>query len=173
MTAFAIAEVAIRQLQARYVDAIWRKDYGAFANCHTVDCEWRIGGKVLKGRDEVVGNIKRLEAFFRKSLLTLRTPILEVGNGFATGRTYLTEQGLLHDGNPYMPIGISFDRFVDQGDQWRIAWSFFQTHYVGPPDLSGTFIDNPDYGAPPVMPPADAVPVVSSPSSKLSGVKAT
>ena len=33
MTEFVIAESGIRQLHARYIDAVWRKDADAFANC--------------------------------------------------------------------------------------------------------------------------------------------
>ena len=172
MTGFLAAENAIRQLQARYVDAIWRKDYPSLENCFTADAEWRLGGKVLRGRAEISGNQKRLEAHFRCELLTLGTPLLDVGDGTAFGRTYAYEHGVLADGKPLLAIGISFDRFVDQGDQWRFAWSAFQTHYFGPPDFSGTFIDNPDYGPHPAMPPRDAIPAATSPTSKMSGVTA-
>lgn len=170
MTAFIVAESAIRQLQARYADAVWRKDYAAFGDCHTDGCEWRVGGKVLRGRSEIVANLKRLESYFSRSLMTFRTPIPTVENGTAFGRTYVTEQDVLTDGRAVTPIAASFDRFVDQGDQWRISWSFFQMHYYGPPDYSGTFIDNPDYGPHPAMPPMDAVPTAASPSSKISGM---
>ncbi len=171
MTAeFHIIESAIRQLQSRYVDALWRKDYDALGNCFTENAEWRLGGKVLRGRAEIVANQKRLEAHFRCELLTMGTPLLEVGDGTAFGRTYFSEQGVLADGRAITPLCTSFDRFVDQGDQWRIAWSLCQTHCIGPPDFSGTFIDNRDYGPHPAMPPPDAIPSASSPTSKLSGV---
>ena len=50
-----------------------------------------------------------------------------------------------------------FEHFVDEGDAWRFKWRLFQTHYVGPPDMTGTWFDVPDYGAPPAMPPLDEV----------------
>ena len=155
MTDFLVAESAIRQLHARYSDAVWRKDYDSFGDCFTEDAEWRISGMVLRGRVEIVDTIKQFMSRFRRVLVTLRTPILEVGNGTASGRTYLTEQSVFNDGRPYGPIGIYYERFVDQGDRWRFCWRLFQTHYSGPPDLSGTLFDNPDYGAPPAMPPLD------------------
>ncbi len=153
---FVIAESSIRQLHARYADAVWRKDYDAFGNCFTEDAEWRISGMVLHGRDEIVWNLKRLMPNFRRILMTFRTPILEVENGTATGRTYTTEQSSFVDGRPGSTIGIYYERFVNQGDQWRFNWRLFQLHYMGPEDLSGAFFDNPDFGAPPKMPGRDA-----------------
>ena len=57
MTDFAATEAAIRQLHARYVDAVWRKDYVAFGDCFTTDAEWRIAGMVLHGRAEIVATL--------------------------------------------------------------------------------------------------------------------
>jgi hypothetical protein len=156
MTDFLVAESGIRQLHACYTDAVWRKDYEAFGDCFTEDAEWRISGMILRGRLEIVDTIKQFMSRFRRVLVTLRTPILEIGNGTASGRTYLSEQSVLSDGRPYGPLGIYYERFVDQGDRWRFSWRLFQTNYSGPPDMSGTLFDNPDYGAPPAMPPLDA-----------------
>ena len=80
MTDFIVAESAIRQLHARYTDAVWRKDYDAFGDCFTEDAEWRISGMVLRGRVEIVNTIKQLLPKFRRVIFTLRTPILEVGD---------------------------------------------------------------------------------------------
>ncbi len=154
---FAAVECAIRQLQARYIDAVWRFDYVSFADCFAEDCEWRIDGVVLKGRDHIVEfNRKLFRAQFRKLLLTLRTPVLEVGDGKASGRTYFSAHNLLADGRAFAPSGVYYEHFVDQGDRWRFQWRLFETLYAGPPDLSGEWFDQPDYGAPPNMPPLDA-----------------
>lgn len=153
---FVIAEAAIRQLHARYTDAVWRKDYEAFGDCFTLDCEWRIGGVVVRGRTAIVAHMQSVLPQFRAVLVTFRTPILEVGKGTATGRTYMTEQAVFKDGRAFGPIGTYYERFVDQGDRWRFAWRLFQTQYAGPPDLSGPFFENPDFGPPPAMPALDA-----------------
>ena len=156
MSDFTATECAIRQLHARYTDAVWRRDYDAFADCFTEDAQWRISGMVLDGRVEIVWNLKRLLPRFRRVLMTFRTPILSVADGAATGRTYVTEQSVLLDGTPAMTIGIYYERFVDQGDRWRCSWRLFQLHYMGAEDLSGPFFDNPDFGTPPDMPDLDA-----------------
>lgn len=156
MTDFIVAEAGIRQLHARYIDAVFRKDYPAFGDCFTEDAEWRIAGMVLRGRPEITGLLERLMDNFHRVLMTFRTPILEVGDGVATGRTYVTEQNAFKTGRPGSTIGAYYERFVDQGDRWRFSWRIFQLQYMGPPDLTGSFFEQPDYGPPPAMPPLDA-----------------
>src|SRR5579864_2964546 len=104
---FAIAECAIRQLNAHYLDAVWRQDMKAFGDCFTEDCRWTIGGAIIRGRDAIVEYNERLfRTKFRKLFVTLRTPILTVGDGTAFGRTYMSAQNILIDGTPYAPWGM-------------------------------------------------------------------
>ncbi len=159
MTDFLEAESGIRQLHARYADAVWRKDADAFGDCFAEDCEWRIFGQVVRGRAEVLAFIGEVFGRLSRILITLRPPVLEVGDGVASARVYFTEQSVRPNGQPLALIGTDFERLVQQGDRWRFAWRHFQCHYYGPPDFTGSYFDNPDYGAPPGMPPPDAVPV--------------
>jgi hypothetical protein len=169
MTDFVVAESGIRQLQARYVDAVWRKDYAAFGECFSEDCEWRISAKIIRGRAEAVAFIQSMMVKTRRLLITLRTPILEVGDGVASGRTYFTAQNALTDGTGFTPMGMYYERFAEQDGRWRFTWRLFQTHYSGPPDLTGTFYENPDYGSPPAMPPRDEM---TEPSAFAASLKA-
>ena len=159
MSDFVVAECMIRQLHAHYVDAVWRKDIEAFGDCFTQDCEWRIAGKVMRGRGEIVSFMSQVFPLFNRILLTMRTPCLEVGDGVASARTYFTENSQMTDGTPLAAIGSYYERFVDQGDRWRFSWRVFRTEYAGPPDFTGPFYENPDYGPPPAMPPMDAIPI--------------
>jgi uncharacterized protein (TIGR02246 family) len=156
MSEYLMAEAGIRQLHARYADAVFRKDYVAFADCFTEDAEWRLGGYVLRGRDEAVAFLADRIANSHWVLMTFRTPILEIGTGTATGRTYVTEQNVYKNAPPSHTVATYFERFAEQGGVWRRSWAFFQLHYMGREDFSGTFFVQPDYGAPPAMPPADA-----------------
>jgi uncharacterized protein (TIGR02246 family) len=155
MTDFVVAESQIRQLHARYTDAVWRQDFEAFADCFTVDGEWRISGMLFRGRGEIKDAIERILGNFRRVLITFRTPIIEVGDRSATGRTDIDEKCAWKNGNTNISIGRYYERFVEDGDRWRFAWRLFQLHYRGAPDLTGTFFDNPDFGAPPGMPGLD------------------
>jgi ketosteroid isomerase-like protein len=157
MTELHIADAAIRQLHARYTDAVYRKDLAAFGDCFAEDAEWRITGLVLRGRKNIVDFMAAAFPKYRFILMNFRTPVLDVGNGTATGRTYVSEQSVMADGRPFGPIGIYYERFVDQGDRWRFSWRLFLTAYSGPPDLTGSYFENPDFGAPPAMPALDQV----------------
>jgi uncharacterized protein (TIGR02246 family) len=159
MTELHIAECHIRQLHARYCDAVWRQDIDAFVDCFAEDCEWRIAGHVVTGREQVRGFMSSVFPLFRRILLTKRTPIIEVtGEAEATARTYFTENSVKADGVPLFAIGTYYERCIDEGDRWRFAWRAFFTEYAGPVDQTGPFFDNPDYGPPPAMPPAEVLP---------------
>ena len=79
----------------------------------------------------------------------------------ASSRTYVTEQNAFKDGRPGHSVATYFERFVEQDGVWRRAFAFFQLHYMGSADLTGTFFQQPDFGPPPAMPPADAQTVTS------------
>jgi hypothetical protein len=151
----SIAE-SIRDLHARYSDAVWRKDYAAFGACFTRDAEWRIGGLELRGRPHITQSIEAILGNFRKVLITFQSPILGAVEGILCARTYITEQVARTDGTANISIGRYYERFAHEDGRWLFAWRLFQRHYSGPPDLSGTYFDWDDYGAPPGMPPLDA-----------------
>ena len=155
MSDLATAEAKIRQLHARYADALWRKDLATFLDCFAPNAEWRVGGRVMRGQAEIEANIVRLFPLCHRMLMTFRTPILELGDDVASARTFVTEDNAYVDGRPGHVVGIYFERFAKYRDRWRFTWRFFQTQYMGPPDLSGRFFDNPDFGPPPAMPPTD------------------
>ncbi|MCJ2181010.1 nuclear transport factor 2 family protein [Novosphingobium album (ex Hu et al. 2023)] len=165
MIEFLAAEAGIRQLHARYTDAVWRKDVAAFGDCFALDAEWRLSGVVISGRGNISAFMAAAFEKYRRILLTFRNPVVSLtGSGQATARTYVSEQSVLADGTAYGPIGTYYERLVEEAGIWRFAWRLFLTEYIGPPDLSGTFFDNPDFGPPPAMPPLD------EPSYDRSGI---
>jgi ketosteroid isomerase-like protein len=158
MSDFVAAETGIRELHQRYTDAVWRQDFDAFADCFAGDGEWRISGMVLKGRAQIKETISAILGRFNRVLMTFRTPILEVGDGIAFGRTYVDERCAWKNGDTNISMGIYYERFVELDGRWVFDWRLFQMLYRGDPDLTGTFYDFPDYGPPPGMPPRDALP---------------
>lgn len=150
-------EFAVRQLHARYIDAVWRKDVTAFGECFARDSEWRLSGVVVQGRPAIMDFMSAAFTKYRRILLTLRTPIIDIAaDGEVTARTYMSELSLLANGQAYGPLGTYYERFAFEDGAWRFAWRLFLADYIGPPDLLGTFYDNPDFGAPPAMPPLNA-----------------
>jgi hypothetical protein len=155
MDDFYRIEAAIRQLHARYMDAVWRQDVESFGACFAVDAEWRIAGQVLRGRSDISQFMAGVFKSYRRILMMFRTPLLDIANGEVSARTYVSEQSIRQNGAAISPIGIYYERFVFEDGAWRFEWRLFQTQYAGPSDMSGTLFETEDFGPPPAMPLRD------------------
>ena len=155
MTEFVVADSGIRQLHARFTDAVWRKDADAFADCFAGDGEWKIASMHIRGNAEIGSTFGRLMEACDRVQLILGMPILEVGQGTATGRMQITELAKMMDGSSAMTLGVYYDRYVEVAGRWRFQWRHFSLHYRGPVDLSAELVASPDYGPPPGMPSPD------------------
>lgn len=157
MTDFIAADSGIRQLHARFIDAVWRKDEEAFADCFAEDGEWKIAGMHFHGRDEIAATFGKLLGRCARVQIIAGTPILEVGEGTGTaiGRIQVTELAKMEDGSSALTLGVYYDRYVEGGDRWRFQWRHFSLEYRGPIDLSAELVGSPDYGPFPGMPAAD------------------
>lgn len=155
MTDFVVAECGIRQLHARFIDAVFRKDATAFADCFAENAEWKIAGLHIRSRTEIGGLFGKLMGICARVQLIAGTPILEVGQGVATGRINVTELAKMTDGSSALTIGVYYDRYVEEAGRWRFQWRHFSLHYRGPSDLSAPLVESPDYGPFPGMPGAD------------------
>ena len=155
MTDFLIAECGIRQLHARFVDAVARKDAEDFGACFAEDGEWKIATMHMRGRAEVQAAFGRLLGACARVQIIASPPILEVDGDTAIGRLYVTEITKMLDGSSAMTIGGYFDRYVEEGGRWRFRWRHFALHYRGPIDFSETLVEGPDYGRFPNMPGDD------------------
>jgi hypothetical protein len=155
MTDFHVADSAIRQLQARYADAVWRRDIDAFVDCFAAGAEWKIAGMHMRGCDEIRSQIAKFLAPSERVMIWFGNPVLDVGNGTANGRTQTTEYVKLLDGRAIRTLGVYYERFVEQGDRWRFHWRHFNLYYYGPPDFSAPLHECREYGPPPGMPGLD------------------
>ena len=164
MTPFVVADSGIRQLYARFIDAAWRKDADSFAACFAPDGEWKIANMHMRGRAAIVGGFARLLASCKRVRIILGQPVLEIGEGTASGRVPITEFVKLADDSSAMTLGVYYDRYVQEGDRWLFQWRHLGLHYRGPIDLSGDLSDCPDYGPPPAMPGPDEPTFTSRPS---------
>lgn len=156
MTDFVVADCGIRQLHARFIDAVWRQDAKDFAECFARDGVWKIAGMVMTGREEIAEACRKLLGRCEKIQLIMMPPILEVGEGTAIGRHHVIEFAKMLDGSSAMTIGIYFDRYVEQDGRWRFQWRHWNMQYRGPADLSAPFVESPDFGSFPGMPEHDA-----------------
>lgn len=151
------AEFEIRQLHARYSHAIYRGDAQSVGELFADDGEWRVGGQVMRGRDEIVSFLGGVFPQFRRLLMLFYTPVVNIAeDGEISSRTFVVERSQFADGKPFAPVGIYFDRFVEVDGHLLFKWRLFQTQYAGHPDMATPFYDDlPDFGPPPGMPPLD------------------
>jgi hypothetical protein len=155
MTELFVADSGIRQLYARYIDAVWRKDADAFGQCFAETGEWKIAGMHMRGRAEITGTIARLLSAYERVLMNFSPPILEVGAGTAIGRVHCLEHAKFLDGTAVSTIGVYYDRYVEEAGHWRYQSRHWAVAYRGPADFSAPFIKSPEYGAFPHMPSPD------------------
>jgi uncharacterized protein (TIGR02246 family) len=157
---FLLAEAGIRQLYARYADAVWRKDRAAFLECFTGDAVWKIAGRTLEGREAIGDFFEMSTAPSHKVMFWWSNPALEVSGDTATGRLQVTELIKRLDGDAVRTLAIYYERYVKADGAWRLAWHHFNMYYFGPPDLSQEYYDCLEYGPPPGFPgPGDPTPV--------------
>ncbi|PEQ13092.1 hypothetical protein B2G71_09745 [Novosphingobium sp. PC22D] len=157
MLEFLMAEAGVRDLHQRYTDAVWRRDFDAFANCFAEDAEWRISGMALRGRQQIRETFERIMEKMGRVLISFRAPILHEVDGAYCARTYIDERCAWKNGDTNIALGCYYDRFVEIDGHWFFQWRLFQQLYRGAPDMTGTFLDFDDYGAPPAMPPLTAL----------------
>jgi uncharacterized protein (TIGR02246 family) len=155
MSEFPVVYAGIQHLHARCVDAAWRKDADAFANCFSQDGEWKIATMHFRGRDDVRAAFARLLGACQRVLILSSPPLIDMGPDGVTSRTYLTEFAKMMDGSSAMTLGAYFDRYVQEDGDWRFRLRHFGLKYRGPSDLSAEIVDSPDYGPPPGMPGAE------------------
>ena len=165
MTDFIAAECGIRQLHARFADAVFRKDADAFADCFAETAEWKIAGLHIRGREEIRGLIGKLLGACARVHLIVGLPLLEVGNGEAQGRIPMTELAKMNDGSAALTLGVYHDRYVEVGGRWLFQRRHFSLHYRGPSDLSAALVESPDYGSFPGGPTADEPTLTRRPQS--------
>lgn len=151
------AEFAVRQLHARYGDAVWRQDAEGFAALFAEDAVWRIAGTELVGRAAIRTGFVQFMAILERTLMTFRTPIVAIAvDGEVSARTYVTEQNKYRDGTAVSTIGVYYERFVWEDGQGgralRFAWRHWQMYYYGPADLSEAIHAAAEFGPPPGLP---------------------
>jgi ketosteroid isomerase-like protein len=145
----------VRQLHARFVDAVWRQDADGFSGCFARDAVWKIAGMEMTGRAEIADGCRRLLGRCEHIRLIVGQPILSVGeDGVLTSRVYVTEMTRLDTATQVIVFGAYFDHYVEEDGGWRFARRHWSFHYRGPFAI-GEYNPYPDYGPPPGMPALD------------------
>jgi ketosteroid isomerase-like protein len=155
MDEFTRADAGIRQLHARFADAVWRQDAFVFSNCWAEDGIWKIAGMEKTGRSEIADACVLMLGRCSHIHLITGLPVLQVNGSTAQGRLSMTEFARMQDGSTAMTIGWYHDIYVEIGTTWHFQRRHWSMKYRGNPDLTGLFADTPNYGAFPAGPALD------------------
>ena len=130
-------ELAIRQLAARYIDAVNRRDEGDWTATWSRDGVWNLMGMQVSGRDAVVATWKGAMGTFRWVVMMLGSGTIELDGDTASGRWYLTEHLVGQDGNASMVLGVYDDRYRREEGAWVFSERRYQMLYRGTVEMAG------------------------------------
>jgi uncharacterized protein (TIGR02246 family) len=130
-------EAAVRDLVARYTDAVNRRDAKAWAATWADDAEWSLGGSPVQGREAIVALWQRLMDGLPFVVQLVHSGVVQVDGERATARWYLSELHQSADRKGTLVVGVYHDECARTDEGWRFARRRFDALYAGPPDLSG------------------------------------
>ena len=129
------AELAIRNLVARYGDAVCRRDAGAWAQTWAQDCTWDLGGgRIVHGRDNVLALWREAIEKYPWVAQVPASGFLEQVDGEVRGTWYVLELNHLADGQGVSHLGHYRDTYVSTDEGWRFATRRFHMIYRGAMD---------------------------------------
>ncbi len=129
-------ELAIRNLVARYAEAVSSRNREQWAATWTADGEWNVMGQTSKGRDDTVALWQKLTSSLEFIVQLASSGHVEIDGDRASGRWQITEYGKFAGGGTIFTIGFYQDECVREDGEWRFKTRSFHPLYFGPPDLS-------------------------------------
>ncbi len=132
-------ELAIRDLNARYIDAVHRGDGASWQATWAEDGCWRIFGTEFVGRARIVEIWLGAMAQFDLVNMALTSGTLAQDGAGVRGRWYVTEHLRAKDGSGRMVFGVYQDRYERRDGEWRFKERSYHVIYQGACDLSGAY----------------------------------
>ena len=113
---------ALRQLIARYCDAVLRRDAAAFASCWTADATWVLG-KPIAGRDAIQAAFGKQLAGYSYLVQTAPNAVFEIDEaaGTGSGRVTIQETFATKKDGPGSLVGVYHDHYQRVGNSWLFS----------------------------------------------------
>jgi len=128
-------ELAIRNLLARYGDAVCRRDPAAWIANWAPDCVWDLGGgRVTHGHEETLDLWRSSIVKYPWVAQLPASGSLELVDGIVHGTWYVLEMNHTADGSGVMHLGHYLDTYARSADGWRFATRRFHLIYRGAMD---------------------------------------
>ena len=130
-------DLALRNLMARYIDAVNRNDGDAWIATWAEDGVWNLMGEPVSGRSNVLAMWQQMMGNFDFAVMMPSSCLFTVDGDTASGHWYLHEY--LRD---QQGAGITIlSRYLDTYTRWEGQWLYqsrvYNIIYNGPADLSG------------------------------------
>ncbi|MGE3621426.1 MAG: nuclear transport factor 2 family protein [Acidimicrobiia bacterium] len=145
-------ELAIRDLVARFTDAVNRRATDEFADLFTDDGEWVVPGMPeCRGGAAAGAQLAGMLEAFAFLVQLVHSGRVQVDGDQASARWYITEWAADGEGGGSYFVGTYHDQLVRTGDGWRFTSRRFDFLWLGRPEMKGKAKPFPEV-------PAGAVP---------------
>ncbi len=129
-------EIGLRNLMARYVDAVNRHDEHAWIATWAPDGAWNLFGSEIRGRDAILATWRQAMAGFEFALLLPSSCLFDVSGDSASGHWYLHEYNRDHHGNATAMISRYSDTYTKRDGQWLFQTRAYTVLAHGAADFS-------------------------------------
>ena len=134
----ASADAAIRNLIARYCDAVNRYDGEAWAATWAEDARWHFLGGVHEGRDTILAFWSSVMLQLDFAIMLANSALLNIDGEQATGRWYTQEVVRTKGEHGRSIIGVYDDEYACVKGEWLIQSRRYHKLYEVPTDSRET-----------------------------------
>ena len=137
-------EMGLRNLMARYVDAVNRYDGNAWIATWADNSCWHLMGTAVEGKDAIRALWEQMMSNFEIAVLFPNSCLFDIDGHTATGHWYLHEYSRDLQGNASAILSRYLDSYAKVEDEWLFTSRQYDIIYNGPADLSGPFCRPPE-----------------------------
>jgi uncharacterized protein (TIGR02246 family) len=114
-------ELAIRRLVDTYCDGVNTKDAATWGSVWAEEgAVWDLAGRVIEGKEAIVGFWVPAVATYALLVQLAPNGVVEIDGDEATGRWWITEQGVSTSGEVRRMLAAYHDTYVREAGGWRI-----------------------------------------------------
>lgn len=129
-------QIAIRELNAAYVDAVMRRDGTAMSSVWAPDGRWYFLGEWIEGRDAIIARWQNAMDGFPVVCHQMISEQISVSGDEAHSRVYLVEEVVTADQRPLKFVGVYNDICTRLEDGWHYSSRRFDLIYQGQGSLN-------------------------------------
>lgn len=133
-------QIALRELMAKYTDAVNRHDGTAWISCWAEHAQWDLMGIKVSGKSNILALWKQMMSGFEFVLMMPSSGLMTVSGDTATGHWYLQEYTRDKQGRASTVLSRYVDSYCKENSQWCFQSRQYQTMYNGDANLTGQYM---------------------------------